>query len=136
MTSSFSYRTAASAMAVAKEAVRLAASDAQLTRFLGGSLTWLTERASRHIHLVVYVFEPSAEVHQITLVTAGMSDLPMPVPGSGAQLRMELMLALPRGWPGLDALEGEALAREENFWPLRDRKSTRLNSSHVAISYA
>src|SRR5690625_6616776 len=48
-----------------------------------------------------------------------MSDLPMPVPGSGAQLRMELMLALPRGWPGLDPLEGEALAREENFWPLR-----------------
>lgn len=119
MTSNFSSRAAASAMAVDRDAVRRAAFEAHLTEFLGDRFTVLSERASRHIHLDVYVFEPSAEVPHITLVTAGMSDLPMPVPGSGAQLRMELMLALPRGWPGLDPLEGEALAREENFWPLR-----------------
>src|SRR5690625_5808441 len=32
--------------------------------------------------------------------------------------------------------EGIRVFREENLSPFQDRKSTRLNSSHVAISYA
>src|SRR5690625_6708852 len=119
MTSNFSSRAAASAMAVDRDAVRRAAFEGHLPEFLGDRVTVLSERASRHIHLDVYVFEPSAEVPHITLVTAGMSDLPMPVPGSGAQLRMELMLALPRGWPGLDPLEGER--SEEHTSELQSR---------------
>ena len=119
MTPSSSPRAAASAMAVARDPVRRAAFEAHLTEFLGDRFTVLSERTSRHIHLDVYVFAPSQAVPHVTLVTAGMSDLAMPVPGSDAQLRMELMLGLPHGWPGLDPLEGETLAQEENFWPLR-----------------
>jgi len=119
MTPSSSPRAAASAMAVARDPVRRAAFEAHLTEFLGDRFTVLSERTSRHIHLDVYVFAPSQAVPHVTLVTAGMSDLAMPVPGSDAHLRMELMLALPHGWPGLDPLEGETLAQEENFWPLR-----------------
>src|SRR5690625_1554518 len=47
----------------------------------------------------------------------------------------DLALLPDPGYP--DYMSGIALADAETaFMPLRDRKSTRLNSSHVAISYA
>lgn len=122
MTSSSSHRGAASALAVDRDPVRRAAFETHLTQFLGDHFTLLSEKTSRAIHLDVYVFEPSPDVPHVTLVTAGMSDLPMPIPGTDARLRMELMLGLPRGWPGLDPPGSSALAAlalEENFWPLR-----------------
>lgn len=119
MTSSSSRREATSQLAVPRDTVRRAALEAHLTEFLGDRFTMLSEKVSRDIHLDVHVFAPSAAVPQLTLVTAGMSDLPMRVPGTDAELRMELMLALPAGWPGLDPVDGAALAEEENYWPLR-----------------
>src|SRR5215469_17554756 len=41
------------------------------------------------------------------------------------------------GWAGQDAASGSASGRaQRSAWPDQDRKSTRLNSSHVEISYA
>lgn len=119
MTSSSSRREAASELAAPRDTVRRGALEAHLTEFLGDRFTVLSEKASRDIHLDVQVFPPSAAVPHLTLVTAGMSDLPMRVPGTDTELRMELMLALPPGWSGLDPFDGAALADEENFWPLR-----------------
>src|SRR3989442_10843390 len=38
--------------------------------------------------------------------------------------------------PLCDCDGGDVFCLSRNVWPTRDRKSTRLNSSHVRISYA
>src|SRR5699024_12884976 len=47
--------------------------------------------------------------------------------------RTSYVLCVDRDPPSLGPLQ---TSRDEGAWTLRDRKSTRLNSSHVSISYA
>ncbi|GAB3716522.1 hypothetical protein GCM10028815_34670 [Mariniluteicoccus flavus] len=56
------------------------ARDAHLSQHLGTDWSVLHELASVGIHLDVYVFPPTPERPHLTLVTSGMSDLPMTVP--------------------------------------------------------
>ncbi|MFW6598258.1 suppressor of fused domain protein [Propionibacteriaceae bacterium Y2011] len=123
-----------------------AAREAHLTKHLGEEFHILHEVLSSGIHLDVHVFAPTDRIPYLTLVTSGMSDLPMSVPaGLESRSRLELMLGLPSDWPGLSpvgrdntdddtatgtgtgtgtsAADGQIdqgpLGDERNYWPIR-----------------
>lgn len=126
-----------------RDEARRQAFEFHLRRFLGDDFTLLTERVSPGIHLDLYVFAPSADVPHVTLVTAGVSDRPMTLPdgaeGAGDR-RLELMLAVPPGWPGLDPLTEAPLEDPKNFWPIKMLKDVaRIPStydSHLAWGHS
>jgi Suppressor of fused protein (SUFU) len=68
------------------------------------------------VHIDVNVIEPTPSRPYYTLVTSGMSDLPMTVPdGVDSSRFAELMICLPADWP----LTGEASNDERAHWPIR-----------------
>jgi hypothetical protein len=74
------------------------------------------EIVSHLVHVDLHCVPPSDHRPYYTLVTSGMSDLPMHVPEGAEELRFaELMFSLPPDWP----LEQETLKDEINYWPLR-----------------
>ncbi len=80
------------------------------------------ELESDLIHLDVHAFPPRPDRDWWTLVTTGMSDLPMNTPGHLASQRFcELMICLPSSWPMPEGgrVRGSALEDERWFWPLR-----------------
>jgi hypothetical protein len=74
------------------------------------------------VHIDVHVVPPRPERDCWTLVTTGMSDLPMNTPGHLAGQRFaELMICLPSSWPlpaGGD-LQGSSFEDERWYWPIR-----------------
>jgi hypothetical protein len=89
-----------------------------------GPITNVFHEARPHLfHLDILVVGPHDDQPYTTLVTCGMSELPMRVPiedpndlGRVPELRhAELLLALPPDWP----LTPEAFQNEENYWPVR-----------------
>ncbi|WP_051265840.1 suppressor of fused domain protein [Nakamurella lactea] len=101
-----------------------AARESHLHRWLGGNYDILQEKESDAIRLDVYVFDVEPERPYLTLVTSGMSDLPMTMPpGLERFARAELVLNLPSPWPGLGLIrEGELpqeLADDRHYWPIR-----------------
>ncbi|WP_026926362.1 suppressor of fused domain protein [Granulicoccus phenolivorans] len=98
---------------------RRRANEFHLRRYLGDEYITLSERRSWGITLDLHVFPPSQDYPHLTLVTAGMSDLPMAVPDGFEHARLELMIGLPAGWPGLDPINEAELDKEANFWPIR-----------------
>jgi hypothetical protein len=91
---------------------------------LGGNYVVLVEQRSDDIQLDVYVYDADADRPWLTLVTSGMSDLPMTVPaGLERFARAELVFNLPAPWPGLGVVDEGALpaelADETNYWPVR-----------------
>lgn len=101
-----------------RDEVRRRACEAHLTEFLGDDFDLLSEKVSVGIHLDLYVFRPIEEFPYLTLVTSGLADLAMNAP-DGLADRMELLLALPTGWPGIDPLDRDLLSDEANYWPIR-----------------
>lgn len=103
------------------------ARESHLNQLLGGNYDVLQEKTSDDIRLDVYVFDVEPERAHLTLVTSGMSDLPMTVP-AGLQrfARAELVISLPSPWPGLGLVrEGELsdeLADDRHYWPIRALK--------------
>ncbi len=74
------------------------------------------ELISGYIHLDVHLIYPTPTHNYYTLVTSGMSDLPMHVPDGYEFLQhAELMLCLPPHWP----LEQSDFKDEANYWPIR-----------------
>ncbi len=74
------------------------------------------EIVSDLVHLDIEMIEPTADRSFITLITNGMSSLPMNAPKGSEQFKYaELVLSLPPDWP----LTQEALADERNYWPIR-----------------
>ena len=74
------------------------------------------EIVSDVIHIDVHIVRPCTERNYFTLITSGLSYLPMPVPeGYEAFTRSELILCLPPEWP---VLEGE-YQKEKYWWPFR-----------------
>ena len=74
------------------------------------------EIVSDLVHLDIEMIEPTPDRPFITLITNGMSSLPMNVPKGSEQFKYaELVLSLPPDWP----LTKEALADERNYWPIR-----------------
>lgn len=81
------------------------------------------EIVSDLVHLDVHWVKPTAAFPFHTLVTSGMSDLPMTVPeGAEDQRYAELCILLPPGWP-IEAADYETMEKvfkdEKNYWPVR-----------------
>ncbi|MEU8077957.1 suppressor of fused domain protein [Catellatospora citrea] len=71
------------------------------------------EIASDLVNLHVFLIEPTPDRPCYTLVTSGMSELPMAVP-DGYSPYAELMISLPADWPISDGKFGDEAAS----WPL------------------
>ncbi|WP_397570896.1 suppressor of fused domain protein [Schlesneria sp. T3-172] len=74
------------------------------------------ELVSEYVQIDVYRVPPQTNHPYYTLVTSGMSELPMTVPDGAEALRYaELMLCLPRTWNlGMDDFRDE-----RHYWPIR-----------------
>jgi hypothetical protein len=87
-----------------------------IERYFGPAAYVWHEIASDLVHLDVHMVQPTPGRPYLTLVTSGMSDLPMTVPGdAGVSPYAELMMSLPADWP----LTEEAIRDEDAYWPIR-----------------
>ncbi len=78
------------------------------------------ELASHLVGVHVYVVGPTEERPYRTLITSGMSELPMTIPeGHDISPYAELMLSLPADWPLPQAIPGDDSAG----WPVRVLKT-------------
>jgi len=77
------------------------------------------ELVSDTVHIDVHYVKPSKERPFHTLITSGMSDLPMNVPDGIESTRfMELMVTLPEYWE----VDEESFKDERWYWPVRQLK--------------
>ncbi|SPZ05095.1 Suppressor of fused protein (SUFU) [Pseudomonas luteola] len=85
-----------------------------------GEVSWVFhELISDTVHIDVHYVKPTPERPYHTLVTSGMSDLPMNVPEQVDATRfMELFVILPEEW----LVDQEAFANEAWYWPIRQLK--------------
>lgn len=93
--------------------------EAHMTRYFGEPETVFHEIISTTVHIDIHFIPASEERPWQTIVTTGMSDLPMTTPaGAEEYRRAELMLRLPPSWP----LDEASLRDEPNYFPLRQLK--------------
>ena len=77
------------------------------------------ELVSDTVHIDIHHVKPTEQRPFHTLVTSGMSDLPMSVPEDVDATRyMELMVALPHNWQ----ISDESFKDERWYWPIRQLK--------------
>ena len=77
------------------------------------------EAISDLVHLDILIVEPTAEVPYLTLVTSGMSELPMTVPAGEIGPRYaELVMLLMPDHP----MDQESWQDPKNYWPIRHLK--------------
>ncbi|HET9496377.1 MAG TPA: suppressor of fused domain protein, partial [Chloroflexia bacterium] len=104
----------------------LAMIDSHIERYVAGEgsgegLVW-HEIISNLVHIDVHVTPPSEERPYYTLITSGMSDLPMNVPPAAEdQKHAELLLCLPADWP-LMGENYQMLPDDESYWPVHTLK--------------
>ena len=93
--------------------------DAHLRAFVGEAAEVFHELVSDIVHIDVHIIAPSSRRDCYTLVTSGMSDLPMTTPQGAEELRYaELLISLPKTWmPG--SLSIADLQNESLYWPIR-----------------
>lgn len=85
------------------------------------------EIVSDTVHIDVHWVEPSKAFPFHTMVTSGMSDLPMKVPNEGLPSFLELMILLDPNWQVSDT----AFKDERWYWPVRLLKTlARLPHKH------
>ncbi len=89
-----------------------------LTAVLGDDHVVAGASASSGISLDLALFAASEQIPHPTLVTLGMSERPMRT-ADGEEFRLELLIGLPAGWPGIDPPDPALLAQGANSWPLR-----------------
>jgi hypothetical protein len=93
--------------------------DSHIENHIGPVGKVFHEIRSNQVHIDIHIVNPAPERPYYTLITSGMSDLPMNAPpGREACRHAELMLCLPPTW----ALAEEDLKVEANYWPLRQLK--------------
>lgn len=93
-----------------------AAIERHLTQHIATPTSVFHELASSLVHVDVYIIYPTPERNYFTLVTSGMSDLPMIVPPGLEDVQYaELLMALPPNW---EFSEG-TLEDEVFSWPVR-----------------
>jgi hypothetical protein len=74
------------------------------------------EIVSDEVHIDIHVVNPSEKRNSYTLITSGMSDLPMTAPSGKEGYRYtELTLSLPASWP----MSENELQEDNNYWPVR-----------------
>jgi Suppressor of fused protein (SUFU) len=94
--------------------------DAHIEECIGPVEIVFHELISDLVHVDIHMVGPTAERPYHTLITSGMSDLPMTTPdGTDLPKYAELMLSLPPDWP----LTQEAFADDRNYWPIRTLKT-------------
>ncbi|MES2658459.1 MAG: suppressor of fused domain protein [Verrucomicrobiota bacterium] len=104
---------------VAPVSENLDAVEKHIERHLGSPETVFHELISTTVHIDVHFVAPTPEQPWISLVTSGMSDIPMNAPAGAEDWRFsELMIRLPADWK----LSDEAFQQEENYWPVRALK--------------
>ena len=90
-----------------------------IERHIGNIDMVFHEIISDAVHIDVHHVKPSKERPFHTLVTSGMSDLPMKVPdGVESAKYMELMITLPEHWQ----VDSESFKEEQWYWPVRQLK--------------
>ncbi len=90
--------------------------ERHITVHIGKAETVLRDSYSNRVRIDIYVISPSDEYPHITLVTSGMSSLPMAAPPDLREFRYaELILCLPFDW----SLERSAFEDEAVYWPVR-----------------
>jgi len=106
----------------------LQAIDAHIERHIGPVSLVFDEVVSDIVHVDIHLVPPAPHRPFNTLVTSGMSDLPMAAPPDASSCsHAELVALLPPDWP----LTQEALTDEDNYWPLRQLKMlARLPHEH------
>ncbi len=96
--------------------LHLEAISEHIARHIGPIYSVFHEITSEIVHVDVHYVRPTTGRDYITLVTSGMSDLPMNVPAECVDFRYaELLINLPPDWP----ISKEAFEDENNFWPVR-----------------
>jgi hypothetical protein len=82
-----------------------------------GSSSWVFhELISDLVHIDIHIVNPTPERNYFTLITSGMSDLPMTTPKRYENARYtEMVICLPPTW----LLDKESLKDESNYWPIR-----------------
>jgi hypothetical protein len=91
-----------------------------IEQYIGPVASVFHELLSDLVHIDVHIVEPTEERNFYTLVTSGMSDLPMAAPEGAEEFRYaELLIALPPDWPMGD----DEWKQDENFWPIWMLKS-------------
>ena len=90
-----------------------------ITEHVGDPSNVFHEVVSDIVHIDVHIVAPTADRPYYTLITTGMSDLPMSAPERFSQFRYsELLLCLPVSWP----MGNDAFKKEDNYWPIRGLK--------------
>ncbi|WP_407364601.1 suppressor of fused domain protein (plasmid) [Pseudomonas luteola] len=90
-----------------------------IERHLGEVNGVFHELVSDTVHIDVHYVKPTRERPYHTLITSGMSDLPMSLPEQVDATRfMELLVTLPEQW----LVDQEAFANEAWYWPIRQLK--------------
>jgi hypothetical protein len=98
------------------DADKLRRIEKHIERHLGKPQSVFHEILSDLVHIDIHVIRPAPDREYYSLVTTGMSDLPMKVPSGYEDYRYaELMISLPPDWP----MREEDLKDERNYWPLR-----------------
>jgi hypothetical protein len=101
---------------VAPHSDNLEAVENHIATYLGEPASVFHEMVSTTVHIDVHIVPATPERPWISLVTSGMSDLPMTVPEGAEDWRFaELMIRLPENWP----LGQEDFKDERNYWPVR-----------------
>lgn len=90
-----------------------------IERYIGDISMVFHEIVSDTVHIDVHHVKPTKERPFHTLVTSGMSDLPMNVPEDvNSTQYMELMVTLPEAWQ----IDEESFKEEKWYWPVRQLK--------------
>jgi hypothetical protein len=77
------------------------------------------ELESPDFHMDTYLIKPDGERAFCTLLTCGVSSIPMNVPDPRCNPYVELMLLLPESWP----FANDQWKEPENYWPIELVKS-------------
>jgi hypothetical protein len=90
-----------------------------IEQWLGTPATVFHELISDKVHIDVHIVEPSENFPWYTLVTSGMSDLPMKAPEAAADMTFaELFICLPPDWK----MHQKDWESERYYWPVRALK--------------
>jgi len=90
--------------------------EAHIESHIGKPTMVWHEIVSDLVHIDVHQISPTEDRPYWTLVTSGMSDLPMTVPKAAGSFRFcELMICLPKSWK----MEQTDWKNEQFYWPVR-----------------
>jgi len=93
--------------------------ETHIERYFGTPETVFHEIVSTTVHIDLHFIPATQERPWHTIVTTGMSDIPMTTPEGAEEFQLaELLLRLPPSWP----LSQEAFEDEKSYWPLRQLK--------------